>query len=235
MAEAMELQRDNHSESLIGNLIRLMFGSIGSKIVMALTGLGLWVFIVAHLAGNLTVYAGEATFNEYALKLHQAPALLWSVRVALLLGFPLHIFFAIRTAAFNKAARPVAYAYANRSRTTLAAKTMLISGLVVAAFLVYHLAHFTWRVTGGSTESMTPYQMLVNGFQQPVIAIAYIVAQILLAAHLSHGLYSLFQHLGLWGRRWTPFVHIAALVVGYGLCLAFLSIPLSVMLGLVKS
>ena len=234
MAEALELQRSRQTESMIGNLFRLMFGSIGSKIVMALTGLGLWVFIVAHLAGNLTVYAGPETFNTYAMKLHETPQLLWAVRIALFLGFPMHIFFAIRTAAFNRAARPVAYAYANKSRSTLAAKSMLLSGLVVLAFLLYHLAHFTWRLTGGATDAQTPYQMLVTGFQQYPIAILYIVAQVLLAMHLSHGLYSLFQHLGLWGRRWTPFVHVFALVVGYGLCLGFLSIPLSVMLGLIK-
>lgn len=234
MAEAMELQRNRPPESLVGNLMRLMFGSIGSKIVMALTGLGLWVFIVAHLAGNLTVYGGAPMFNQYAMKLHETPQLLWAVRVALFLGFPLHIFFAIRTATFNRAARPEAYVFANKARTTLAAKTMLLSGLVVLTFLGYHLAHFTFRVTGGATFDQTPYQMLVNGFANPVIAGFYIMGQVLLAAHLSHGLYSLFQHLGLWGKRFTPFAHRAALVIGYGLCLAFISIPLCVMLGLLK-
>ena len=235
MAEAVALQPDKQSESMIGNLIRLMFGAVGSKIVMALTGLGLWLFIVAHLAGNLTVYAGPATFNKYAMALHEAPQLLWTERVLLLIGFPLHIFFAIRTAMLNRAARPEAYAYANKSRATMASKSMLLSGLVVLTFLAYHLAHFTYRVTGGATDLQTPYEMLVAGFQQPLIALFYIVGQVLLAAHLSHGLYSLFQHLGLWGRRWTPFIHGFAIFVGYGLCLAFLSIPLSVLFGVIKT
>lgn len=234
MAEAMELERNRRSESLAGNLIKLMFGSIGSKIVMSLTGMGLWLFIVAHLAGNLTVYAGAVTFNNYALKLHETPQLLWLVRGLLLIGFPLHIFFAIRTAMFNRAARPTGYAYANKSKANPGSKTMALSGLLVLAFLVYHLAHFTYRLTGGAEASQTPYQMLVAGFTQWPIALAYIIAQVLLATHLSHGLYSMFQHLGLWGRRWTPFAHLFALSVGYGLCLAFLSIPLSVALGVIK-
>lgn len=236
MAEALELERSRRSESLIGNLFKLMFGSIGSKIVMSLTGMGLWLFIIAHLAGNLTVYAGAETFNAYALKLHETPQLLWLVRVLLLIGFPMHIFFAIRTAMFNRAARPAGYgyAYANKSKANSGSKTMVISGLLVLSFLVYHLAHFTYRLTGGAHESQTPYQMLIAGFTQWPIAIAYIIAQVLLATHLSHGLYSMFQHLGISGRRFTPFIHVFALVVGYGLCLAFLSIPLSIALGVIK-
>ncbi len=233
MSDALGLRR-GETGSLIGNWVRLATGMIGTKIVMALTGLGLWLFIIAHLAGNLTVYGGADLFNEYAAKLHATPQLLWFVRVMLLIGFPLHIGTAIRTTMLNKAARPEAYAYANKAPTRLAAKTMTLSGLVVLAFLGYHLAHFTYRVTGGALASQTPYQMLVTGFSQPVIALFYIVAQVLLAMHLSHGLYSLNQHLGFWGQRWTPFVKTAALVIGYGLCLAFLSIPLSVMFGVIK-
>lgn len=240
MAEATELRRETTAEPLFGSLAKFFASAVGSKVVMAVTGIGLWLFITGHMAGNLTAYLGRDTFNTYAATLHANPLLLWTVRLALLIGFPLHIFTAMRTVAMNRAARPVEYAYQNKSPARMAAKSMMLSGLVVLAFFGYHLAHFTWRVTGPQPSALLPngnwdaYSMLVMGFQQPLIAGFYLLAQVLLAAHLSHGLYSMFQHLGLWGRRWTPWLKNAALVVGYGLCLGFASIPLSVLVGILK-
>ncbi len=229
-----------HSEPLIGNLVKFTMGSVGSKVVMAVTGLGLWVFIVGHLAGNLLAYVGHDIFNHYAETLQGNPLLLWGTRTAMLIGMPLHFATAYRTWALNRAARPVPYAYENKSPARLAAKSMILSGSVVLAFFIFHLAHFTLHQVGpmptalSSTGHWDAYSMLVMGFQNPLISIFYIVAQVLLAAHLSHGLYSMVQHLGLWGKAWTPFVKNAALVIGYGLCAAFASIPLSVLLGIIK-
>lgn len=227
------------AEPLFGSLTRFALGSVGSKVVMAVTGLGLWLFIVAHLAGNTTVYLGRETFNHYAAALRETPALLWFVRLCLIVGFPLHVVTAVRTAALSRAARPVGYAYGNHAPARMAATSMLLSGLVVLSFFLYHLAHFTWRLTGPMPPPLLSggwdaYSMVVLGFQQPAIAVLYIVAQILLAAHLSHGLYSMFQHLGLWGHRFTPWVKGAAQVVAYGVCAVFASIPLSVLLGFVQ-
>lgn len=240
MAEATELRRETTAEPLFGGLMKFAMGSVGSKIVMAITGIGLWVFIMGHMAGNLTAYLGRDAFNGYAATLHHNPLLLWTARLGLIIGFPLHIFTAMRTVALNRAARPVEYAYQNKAPARMAAKSMMLSGLVVLAFFGYHIAHFTWRVTGPQPTatlvdgSWDAYTMLVMGFQQPLIAGFYLLAQVLLAAHLSHGLYSMFQHLGLWGRRWTPWLKNASLVVGYGLCLGFASIPLAVLAGIIK-
>jgi succinate dehydrogenase / fumarate reductase cytochrome b subunit len=240
MSEATELRRETSAEPLFGSLAGFAASSVGSKMVMAVTGLGLWAFIVGHLLGNLLAYAGRDAFNQYAATLHNTPALLWSARIALLVGFPLHILTALRTVAMNREARPLEYAYQNKTPARLAAKSMMLSGLVVLVFFAYHLAHFTWRWTGPMPAAPLPngdwdaYSMLVMGFQQPLIAGFYVLAQVLLAAHLSHGLYSMFQHLGLWGRRWTPWLKGAAQLVGYGLCLGFASIPLSVLLGIIK-
>jgi succinate dehydrogenase / fumarate reductase cytochrome b subunit len=240
MAEALELKRESSGETLVGSLTKFAMGSVGSKVVMAATGLGLWLFIVAHLLGNLTAFAGRDTFNHYAEVLKGNPPLLWGVRVALMIGFPLHILTAIRTVQLNRAARPVPYAFEPRSPARTAAKTMMISGALVLAYFVYHLAHFTWRITGPQPAALLPngsydaYSMMVMGFQQPIIAAAYVGAQVLLAAHLSHGIYSLFQHLGLWGARWTPFLKSASLTIGYGLCAAFAAIPFAVLLGFIK-
>lgn len=240
MAEALELKREASGDTLIGSLMKFATSSVGSKVVMALTGLGLWLFVIAHLAGNLTAFAGKETFNHYAEALKGNPPLLWGVRLALIVGFPVHILAAINTSMRNRAARPVPYAFEQRSPATMASKSMILTGLLVLAYFAYHLAHFTWHVTGPQPTTLLPngsydaYTMLVMGFQQPIIALTYVVAQVLLAAHLSHGIYSLFQHLGLWGARWTPFLKSASLAVGYGLCAAFASIPLAVMLGFIK-
>ncbi len=213
-------------------------GSIGSKVLMAVTGLFLWVFLVGHLAGNTLIYFGPEGFNSYAHKLHSTPLLIWSVRILMLVSFPVHVFTAIRTTQAARAARPVAYAFGNKSPARLSSTTMALSGLVVLAFIGYHLAQFTWRATGLplGAESLTPYQMVVDGFRQPAIVGFYVLGVLLLAMHLSHGLYSMFQHLGIAGRRWTPWVKSAALVIGYGMCTAFGAIPLYVnlMLGGVR-
>lgn len=239
-ADATELKREATVEPLFGSLMKFASSSVGSKVVMAATGLGLWLFIVGHMAGNLTAYLGRDVFNNYAATLKGTPLLLWTTRLALLIGFPLHIFTAIRTVQLNRAARPVPYAHDPQTPATTGAKTMMISGAVVLVYFIYHLAHFTWRITGPQPTALLPnghfdaYSMMVMGFQQPVIALSYIGAQLLLAAHLSHGIYSLFQHLGLWGKRWTPWLKNAALVVGYGISLGFASIPLAVLAGILK-
>lgn len=234
MAEALELKRESSGESLLGSLVKFGGSAVGSKVIMAITGLGLGLFIVGHLAGNLLAFVGHDAFNHYAEALKGNAPLLWGTRLALLIGFPLHIFTAIRAARINAAARPVGYAYAPKTPASSASKTMIISGLLVLAYFLFHIAHFTLRVTGPQPEGSDPYAMLVMGFQQPIIAAAYIGAMVLLALHISHGIYSLFQHLGAWGKKWTPFLKTLSLVAGYGICAAFAAIPLSVLLGLIK-
>lgn len=208
--------------------------SIGSKMVMAITGLGIWLFLVAHLLGNLTLYFGAETFNGYAELLASKPALVWLVRIGLLVAFPLHIYSAIRASLQNQAARPQGYAYNRLVPARYAAKSMMLSGATILAFLLFHLAHFTWQVVGPMPATHDPYQMVVLGFQNPAIVIFYLAGQFLLAGHLSHGLYGMWQHLGVAGPRFTKVAYRAALVVGYGLCAAFASIPIAVFLGVIK-
>lgn len=240
MAEAVDLKRETANETLVASLWRFATSSVGSKVVMAVTGLGLWLFVIAHLAGNVTAFAGKDVFNHYAQALKGNAPLLWGIRLALLVGFPLHILSALRTVQQNRSARPVPYAHPSKAPARAAAKYMMVSGALVLVYFLYHLAHFTWHLTGPQPTAPLPdgsydaYTMLVLGFKEPLIALLYLVAQVLLAAHLSHGIYSLFQHLGMWGAKWTPFLKSGALVVGYGLCAAFASIPLAVLLGIIK-
>ncbi len=240
MAEATEVQPDTAGPSALGSWLRFLTSSVGAKVLMALTGAFLWVFLCGHLAGNLLLYVGRDTFNGYASTLHHNPALVWAVRLGMIVSFPLHVLTAIRASQLNMAARPVSYAYGNKAPARLSATTMVLSGLVVAAFFFYHLAHFTWRVTGPQPYSLLPsgdwdaYTMVVMGFSQPLISAFYVLAVGLLSMHLSHGLYSMFQHLGMWGSRWTRFLNTAALVVGFGMCAAFASLPVAVFLGVIK-
>jgi len=240
MADAMELKRDSAGDSLSGSIIRFFLSSVGSKVVMALTGLGLGLFLLGHVAGNLLAFLGRDVFNQYAATLKGNAILLWGARTALLIAFPLHIFAAIRSVMLNRAARPVPYAHENQSPSTEGGKSMMLSGALVGVYFIYHLAHFTWRITGPQPTALAAdggldaYSMMVMGFRQPLIALIYLVAMVLLSGHLSHGIYSIFQHLGFWGARWTPFLRSAALVGAYGLCAAFAAIPLAVLTGFIK-
>lgn len=236
----------DHAEmSWTASVVQFAKSSVGSKVLMAVSGAVLWGYLVAHLIGNLLIYLGPEAVNAYAYGLHQNVALLWLVRVAMLTMTPLHIWSALRTAAWNRAAKPVQYAYQKReARRTWWSRYMLQTGVVIAAYLLFHLAHLTWRVThpqhvvqfesGPYAGGYDVYRMLVMGFQTPWVSGFYILAQLMLAPHLSHGIYSLFQHLGLWGPRWTRFLKQLSVVTAWVMCLGFSSIPLSVLLGWVK-
>jgi succinate dehydrogenase / fumarate reductase cytochrome b subunit len=221
-------------------LLQPVRSSLGSKYVMALTGLALIGFVVVHMAGNLLIYFGRDALNAYAEALRHRPALLWAARLGLLVVFVVHVVLGIRLTRQNSAARPIAYAYEDTLQASWASRHMLLTGLVLLAFVVYHLAHFTFRVVGPqgppteSWEGHDVFQMVVLGFQNPWITLSYLVAMAFLGLHLWHGGSSWFQSLGLEHPRWN------ALIRGIGPGLAILvvagncSIPLAVLLGIVK-
>ena len=226
----------------MSGLQKSISSSIGAKTVMALTGLALLGFVVAHMLGNLQVYAGPAKLNAYAKTLQDLGPGLWAMRLGLLAVFVAHVASAFRLVQANKAARPTPYVKKVEERTTYAARTMWMSGLVVLAFVLYHLAHFTFRVTGegfsGASYHLADgghdvYRMVVEGFGVWWVSALYVVAQILLGLHISHGAQSAFQTLGVRHPR------LAFLKSGLGPALAAVivignvSIPLTILLGLV--
>lgn len=211
-----------------GLLSRLLNSSIGAKIVMATTGGILVFFLLVHMLGNLQVYLGADTFNHYGQTLKGTPPLLWGTRITLLVSVVLHIAAAIRLKKRSDAARPQPYAAPRRYRvSTPAARLMLLSGLVLLAFIVYHLLHFTLGVAHAeyfhfreifqvSTQTWVRsenaeviaklpahlvrhdiYSMFIRGFQVPAVAASYVVAQVLLGLHLSHAIASMLHTLGL--------------------------------------
>lgn len=193
---------------------RLLKSSLAKKFVMAATGALLFLFVVGHMVGNLQIFLGPEAINRYGHFLQSNVELLWPVRIGLLVIVLLHVWSAAKVSRENKAARPVGYAGDPAApAASYASRTMLMSGLIVAAFIIYHLLHYTAQVqainlTGRdfkTLDEMLPdksvrhdvYAMMVLGFRQPLVAIFYVVAMALLCTHLSHGVYAMFQSLGI--------------------------------------
>jgi len=225
----------------MGFLRRRLGSSLGLKYVMAATGVGLFGFVVAHLTGNLLIYRGPEALNAYAQGLQSLGPLLWAARAGLLVLFVTHVVTALMLTTSNRRARPIAYACQNTVKASYASRTMPMSGLIVLAFIGYHLAHFTMHWVGGDIGAYEDalgrhdvYKMVVLGFQNPVSAGLYIAAMVLLGLHMSHGLSSLFQSLGLRHRLATPLINRAGPVLAWSLALANISMPVAVLTGFIS-
>lgn len=219
---------------------RMWNSSIGIKIIVAITGGLLLLFVIGHLLGNLQVFLGQDALNAYGEKLRVFPALLWVVRLGLLAIAALHVTFTIRLALLNNAARPVAYSRKQAIKATLSSRTMVVTGLTVLAFILYHLMHFTFRVTNPAYQTLIDahgrfdvYSMVVMGFQNVYISGAYIIAMLLLGYHLNHGIASVFQTIGWNTPRTQPFYERLAFVVASLIVIGNISIPVSILAGIV--
>ncbi len=214
--------------------------SLGRKYVMALSGVLLLGFVVAHLAGNLLVFAGPEALNAYAKKLRLLGPGLWAARLGLLGLAAVHVVTSIQLAIENRRARPQPYAVVRHSASTLAGRTMVLSGLLVLAYLVYHLAHFTWQTAHPAVAHLTDssgrhdvYRMVVLSFQQPAIVLAYVLGVGLVGLHLSHGIGSSCQTLGVTNERVVEAVRRAGRLIAWALFLGYAAIPAAVLLGVV--
>jgi succinate dehydrogenase / fumarate reductase cytochrome b subunit len=225
-------------------LLRTIFASsLGKKYVMAVTGFVLFFFVIGHMIGNLQIFLGPEAINRYGHFLQSNVELLWPVRIVLLGMVVLHIWSAAKLTAENRAARPTAYAEYRPVGSTLASRTMLLSGLMVFAFIVYHLLHYTVQVkyvnlTGqdfgtfvDSEHRRNIYKMMVVGFGSPIVSLFYLLGVGLLCAHLSHGASSMFQSLGWKNATYRPILDNGALVIAALLFLGYSSIPIAVLLG----
>jgi succinate dehydrogenase / fumarate reductase cytochrome b subunit len=223
-------------------LAALLDSSVGAKILVALTGLGLVTFVVFHMIGNLKVFQGPDAINAYAdfLK-HGLGALLWVARAGLLAIFVLHVALAIRLTLRSRAARPVPYQYPGSVQATVASRTMIWTGVVVGLFVLYHLAHFTFGWLHGVNLGRLDekgradvYHMVVAGFSNPVIAGLYVLAQLALFVHLMHGIQSAFQTLGLKNRRFAGAIWWLGFLTALTILVGNLAIVLGVLLEWVK-
>lgn len=219
-------------------IVRLQKSSLGAKYIMALTGAGLFLFYVGHIAGNLLLFFGQDAFNAYAEGLRHLPyGALWIARGGLLAITLAHIYYAYRLTLANRAARPQRYQYEATLKASFASRVMPYTGTIVLLFIIYHLLHYTFHLVNFTGHAEDPlhrpdvYRMVVLGFQNPIISAVYILAQLVLGNHLSHGLSSMFQSLGLNHQKYNLFFRKVMPLVGWVVALAAISIPLGVLFG----
>jgi len=207
--------------------------SIGQKVVMAVTGLVLYGFVIGHMLGNLQIYLGPRAINAYGEFLRQFlhGQGLWIARATLLVAVALHVWVAVVLTLSNWSARPRGYRRWEPRESTYASRTMVWSGPLLLAFLLYHLAHFT---TGTAHPEFVPgdvYRNVVVGFQNPFASAFYILAMLALGLHMYHGFWSMLQTLGLSHPRWNRVRRGVSALLAFGVVAGNISIPLAVLLG----
>lgn len=213
---------------------------------MAVTGCCLFLFVVGHMVGNLQVFLGPEAINRYGHFLQSNPELIWPARLGLLTMVALHIWSAARLSVENRAARPVAYQTYKPMGSSYASRTMLMGGLIIATFIIYHLLHFTFQVqainfTGQNFVDFTDaekrhdiFKMIVTGFRNPLVSGFYLLSMSLLCLHLSHGVSSMFQSIGWKNDTYRPIIDKGACLVAGVIFLGYSSIPVAILLGFGK-
>jgi succinate dehydrogenase / fumarate reductase, cytochrome b subunit len=222
-------------------VIALWDTMIGKKVVMAITGIALIGFVIGHMLGNLKIFTGAETINAYSRFLREVGTpeleygqLLWLVRIFLLICVALHITAAVQLTRMSRAARPIGYTTKRDIETTWAARTMRWGGVLLVAFIVFHLLHFTGGVVGfgaGQFKDLAVYQNVVAGFAVWPIALFYIVAMGALCLHLDHGIWSMLQTLGWNTARNEATLQTISRVIAIVVFLGFTSVPVAVMTG----
>ena len=204
--------------ALVKTICTFVTSSIGRKIIVALTGLCLVLFLAGHLAGNLLIFGGVI--------------------------FIIHVWLTIQLKLENHAAREP-YVFKNTIKATLSSRYMIYTGLTVLVFLIYHLYQYTLRVgydpaqfttfiSDGTVETFDVYKMIVTGFSNVWCSAFYILAVLMLFSHLRHGVQSIFQTVGVDSRKIRPFYNFIAIAYGAIICLGFISVPVTVLLGIIK-
>ncbi len=222
-------------------LLAFLWSSIGKKWVVGISGSLLVLFVLAHLAGNLTIYIGPfgEGINVYAQTLHASPLILWAARGGLVVIFLVQLVTALSLVLENRRARPQRYAVKARLQSTIFARSMALSGLVVLSFLIFHVLQFA----AGFSSYSHLYDlegrhdvaaMIVMSFHNPLVSGFYLLSILLLGMHLSHGISSIFQTFGLSGRKSSSLIRRGALVVSWVLMAGFASIPVAAVSGYLK-
>lgn len=227
---------------------RIWNSSLGKKYIMAVSGCALFLFVIGHLVGNLQIFIGPEVINRYGHFLQTNWEIKWPARIGLLVLVALHIISAVRLTVENRAARGAEYDTYKPVGSSYASRTMMMSGLIIAAFVVYHLLHFTVleppsiNLTGKDFHAFRDsegrhdiFMMMVVGFSHPVVSLFYIVAIALLCLHLSHGVSSMFQSLGWKKSYYKRLIDNGSRAVAIAIFLGYISIPIAVMLGYGKN
>jgi succinate dehydrogenase / fumarate reductase, cytochrome b subunit len=222
--------------------------SVGSKIVVALTGIGLTGFVIMHMLGNLQIFAGPEKINHYAKFLKDLGPGLWAARIGLLVLLLVHMYCSIRLKVRAAEARPIPYFHDATIQASIASRIMLQTGILIFVFLLFHLAHFTFgwigtaRVNGETVSYLSlhdgplhdVYSMTILGFMNPLVAGLYIIAQVILCLHLNHGVGSVFQTLGANSPRWQPAIKALSWAVALVVSVGNIAIVVAVWVGALK-
>lgn len=219
---------------------RIFTSSVGRKLIMGLTGLVLALFVLVHMAGNLQVFAGADVLNHYAVLLRTSEELLWLARIVLLVCAVVHISLAIQLSVENRKARPVSYNQKQSLGATIASRSMGISGLVLALFIVFHIMHFTTHdifpeyaeaafttdLDGKTVHDV--YGMVKHGFSQTWVVVVYVIGVALLGLHLSHGFQSLFHSTGFMTKEYDLWMRRGGFAVALIIFAGMIVVPLAV-------
>lgn len=218
------------------NIFNFFLSSVGKKILMALSGILMILFLIFHLIGNLGIFKGQDTFNNYALFLHSMPIIIWISRIALLTIALLHIYLSINLNLQNKKANQQQYKRKVYIKTSIQSRTMMIGGLTILLFIIYHLYQFTFNCTEilDNKGRLDIYGMVINGFQNVYVVLFYILAQFCLCLHLSHGFFSAAQTLGITQGISAKIFKTCANIIPTTIFILYSSIPIGVLLGIIN-
>ncbi len=208
---------------------------IGKKALVAASGIVLFAFVLGHMLGNLQVFGPGASerMRRYAQLLRFEPPLLWAVRIVLLAAVLVHAIAGIQLWLARRGARPVGYRQYEPQVSTPASRTMIWSGFLILGFVVYHLLDLTFGVANPSFVEGDPLHNLVASLGRAAAAIFYVVAVAGLGVHLWHGLWSMFQSLGVSNRAYTPGIKRFAVTFAVILAVGFAAIPLAILFGVI--
>lgn len=210
----------------------LLKSSVGRKIFMAVSGMSLVMFVIVHFLGNSTIFFGPDWINSYAQHLHDLGPFVWIFRGFMLAMLLIHVFFGVVLTLENWAANPGKYAVSANLKASFSSRMMIWTGLSLLAFIIFHLLHFTVRVLPGVIQitdaqgRFDVHSMVVAGFHNAPLSGVYILAMVVLFLHLSHGIQSLFQTVGLNNDRSMPVFNALGKVVALLLLLGYSAIPI---------
>src|SRR5262245_17726168 len=210
--------------------------SIGKKVIMALSGVILVGYVVGHMIGNLQVYLGPEALNHYAVFLRQVLHgwALWVVRLVMLAAAGLHIWAAWSLTLDSRRARPEGYRLQKWKESTYASRTMRWGGVIILLFVIYHLLHFTFGTVHPSFVEGDVYHNFVAGFRSVPVSLFYILAMLALGLHLKHGLWSMFQTLGVSHPRYIRMARVGAWIFAVLIVVGNISFPIAVLAGIVR-
>jgi succinate dehydrogenase / fumarate reductase, cytochrome b subunit len=215
--------------------------SLGKKYIMAVTGLIMVLFVIAHMFGNFTIFGGADGINAYAAGLRAIAPALWLFRLVMLAVFLVHIWMGVSLYLENKAARPNEYAMKKNHRTSFSAQTMIWTGVLLGAFVIFHVLHFTvhafhpyYSTFVDPAQRPDVFRMVVMGFQAFPITLLYLAAMVILLLHLAHGIQSFFQSLGATNDATLPSLEKGGRGVAVVILLGFVIVPITIFFGVIR-